>query len=320
MKDNGPHVPPSGTRFVVRGQTIGGSGGAAPAVMAIVNRTTDSFWSGARQWDDDVALRAVEDAVTHGADIVDIGGVRAGVGPPISVDEEIGRVVPFIHQVCQLFPDTAFSVDTYRAPVAQAAAQAGVHIINDTWAGHDPNLVTVAATYHLGLVCSHTGGLLPRTDPYRVAYPRRIDQATAAGPDNGDPRDGVLDDVLATVLATANRAEQAGVPPESLLIDPTHDFGKNTWHSLHLVRATQQLVATGYPVLMALSRKDFVGETLGLGPDERLEGTLAATAVAAWNGAKVFRAHDVKETRRVLDMVAALRGDILPQRVTRATN
>lgn len=165
MKDNGPHVPPSGTRFVVRGQTIGGSGGAAPAVMAIVNRTTDSFWSGARQWDIDVALRAVEDAVTHGADIVDIGGVRAGVGPPISVDEEIGRVVPFIHQVCQLFPDTAFSVDTYRAPVAQAAAQAGVHIINDTWAGHDPNLVTVAATYHLGLVCSHTGGLLPELTP-----------------------------------------------------------------------------------------------------------------------------------------------------------
>jgi dihydropteroate synthase len=102
-----------------------------------------------------------------------------------------------------------------------------------------------------------------------------------------------------------------------VLVDPTHDFGKTTWHSLHLVRRTQALVALGHPVLMAFSRKDFVGETLDLPPADRLEGTLASTAVAAWLGARVFRAHDVAATRRTLDMVAAIRGDRAPARAVR---
>ena len=102
-----------------------------------------------------------------------------------------------------------------------------------------------------------------------------------------------------------------------MLVDPTHDFGKNTWHSLHLVRRTEALVALGFPVLMAFSRKDFVGETLDLPAEERLEGTLAATAVAAWLGARVFRAHDVRATRRTLDMVATIRGDRPPARAVR---
>ena len=108
-----------------------------------------------------------------------------------------------------------------------------------------------------------------------------------------------------------------GIDPASVLVDPTHDFGKNTWHSLHLVRRTEALVQLGFPVLMALSRKDFVGETLDLPAEERLEGTLAATAVAAWLGARVFRAHDVRATRRTLDMVASIRGDRPPARAVR---
>jgi dihydropteroate synthase len=107
------------------------------------------------------------------------------------------------------------------------------------------------------------------------------------------------------------------VPAESLLLDPTHDFGKNTWHGLTLLRHTEALVALGYPVLMSLSRKDFVGETLDLPVDARLDGTLAATAVAAWCGAKVFRAHDVGATRQVIDMVASIRGDRPPARAVR---
>ena len=132
-----------------------------------------------------------------------------------------------------------------------------------------------------------------------------------------DPLDGVVDDVLRTVSTAAARAVSLGIDPASVLVDPTHDFGKNTWHSLHLVRRTEALVALGFPVLMALSRKDFVGETLDLPAEERLEGTLAATAVAAWLGARVFRAHDVRATRRTLDMVATIRGDRPPARTVR---
>jgi dihydropteroate synthase len=114
-------------------------------------------------------------------------------------------------------------------------------------------------------------------------------------------------DVLDRTLALAERAVRAGVDPGRIIIDPAHDFGKNTWHSLELTRRLGEMTATGWPVLLSASRKDFVGETLGLPPEERLPGTLAATAVGAWLGARVFRAHDVRQTRRSLDVVAALR-------------
>ena len=129
--------------------------------------------------------------------------------------------------------------------------------------------------------------------------------------------DGVLDDVLRVLSAGAERAVASGVAREAVLLDPTLDFGKTTLNSLRLVGTTDRVVALGYPVLMAISRKDFVGETLDLGIDERREGTLAATAIAAWQGATVFRAHDVRATRRVLDMVASIRGDRPPARCER---
>lgn len=300
-------VPPVSSPLVLRGQEVGSN---SPAIMAIINRTTDSFYAGARQLDDDQALRSAELALTGGAQIVDIGGVRAGVGPVIDTELEIRRVVPFIARLRAEFPELLISVDTWRAEVAQAAAEVGADLINDTWAGHDPELVRVAARNGVGVVCSHTGGLLPRTDPYRVTY---------FGSDpHANPQDAIVDDVLAKLAAAAKLAVAAGVNPQSVLVDPTHDFGKNTWHSLHLVRNTARLTELGFPVLMALSRKDFVGETLNLPADERLEGTLAATSIAAWLGAKVFRAHDVRATRRTLDMIAILRGELAPARITRA--
>ncbi|MGN8246825.1 dihydropteroate synthase [Cellulomonas soli] len=297
-------VPARGADLRLRGRTFGAD---HPVVMAVVNRTPDSFYAAAR-FDDAGADAAVARALEQGADIVDLGGVRAGRGPAVDVEEEIARVVPLVERVRRRHPELLVSVDTWRAPVARAAADAGVDLINDTWAGHDPELVEVAAERGLGIVCSHTGGAQPRTDPFRVTYPPT---------EGGDPLDGVLDDVLTTVLAGARRAVDLGVDPAGVLIDPTHDFGKTTWHSLHLVRRAPALVASGFPVLMALSRKDFVGEALDLGVDERLEGTLAATAVAAWLGARVFRVHDVQATRRVLDMVAVLRGDRAPARAVR---
>ena len=301
-------LPAAGADLVLRGRRFGPG---HPVVMAVVNRTPDSFYAAAR-YDDDGADAAVARAEAEGADLVDLGGVRAGRGPEVTPAEEIARVVPLIERVRRRHPDLLVSVDTWRAEVARAAADAGADLLNDTWAGHDPGLVEVAAANGLGVVCSHTGGLAPRTDPFRVSYPLPDD-----APEGSDPRDGVLLDVLDTLRTAAARAMSLGVPAESVLVDPTHDFGKNTWHSLHLVRRTAALTSLGHPVLVALSRKDFVGETLGLPPEDRLEGTLAATALAAWHGARVFRAHDVRATRRTVDMVASIRGDRPPIRATR---
>jgi dihydropteroate synthase len=125
-------------------------------------------------------------------------------------------------------------------------------------------------------------------------------------------------DVLGHVLALADRALAAGVDPARIVIDAAHDFGKNTWHSLELTRRLGEMTATGWPVLMSASHKDFVGETLGAGIEDRLAGTLAVTSVGAWLGARIFRAHDVRETRQALDMVASIKGDRAPLRLVRA--
>lgn len=287
--------------LVLRGRTFDSS---RPAVMAIINRTTDSFFSGNRHADLDSAKRALDEAVEAGADIVDIGGVRAGQeGAAVTAEQEVERVVPFVEHARAAHPDVLLSLDTWRAAVAAEAGRHGLDLVNDTWAGHDPELVHVAARIGAGVVCSHTGGLPPRTDPVKVTY----------GP---DPLD-VVRDVLRTLAEGARTAEQAGIPAQRILIDPTLDFGKTTVHSLEVLRHTGDVARLGYPILQALSRKDFVGESLGLEADDRLEGTLAATAVAAWLGATVFRAHDVRATRRVVDMVAVIRGDRMPVRTVR---
>lgn len=295
----------SGEAPEVAGLRLGGRSFAPgrTVVMAVLNRTPDSFFAGARQLDDDVALAAVDEAVAGGADVVDIGGVKAGPGDDVPVQQEVDRVVGFVAAVRQRHPGVVVSVDTWRAEVAEYACAAGAGLVNDTWAGHDPELVHVAARHGAGYVVSHTGGATPRTRPFRVTY--------GTGPD------GVVDDVVRTLTAGAARAVAAGVDPRSVLVDPTHDFGKNTWHGLTLVRRTDAVVAIGHPVLMALSRKDFIGETLDLPPDERLEGTLAATTLAAWLGATVFRCHDARATRRALDVVEAVRGDLVPPRALR---
>lgn len=290
-------VPAAPAVLRLRGRTFDAS---RPAVMAIVNRTPDSFWSGNRHADLDSALAALDEAVALGADLVDVGGVRAGQeGPVVTAEEEEERVVPFLAAARERHPDLVLSLDTWRASVARtAAAEAGIDLVNDTWQGAEPELVHVAADIGAGYVVSHTGGLPPRTDPVGVTYPP-------------EPL-GVVDDVLRTLRAGAERAVAAGVPADRVLIDPTLDFGKTTAHSLTLLRHTEAIVGLGFPVLQALSRKDFIGETLDLLADDRLEGTLAATAVAAWLGATVFRAHDVRATRRVVDLVASVRGERPP--------
>lgn len=272
-------------------------------IMAIVNRTPDSFYDRGATFTDEAAQAAVHQAVADGADVVDIGGVKAGPGENVDADAETARVVPFIEWVRGAHPDLLISVDTWRAEVAAKACAAGADLINDTWAGADPELPAVAAAYGAGLVCSHTGGAVPRTRPYRVHY--------------GTEVDGVVRAVLDEVTASAERAMGMGVPKDAILIDSTHDFGKNTFHGLALLRHVNDLVNTGWPVLMALSNKDFIGETLGVGLTERLEGTLAATALAAAAGARMFRVHEVGPTRRTLEMVGSIVGTRPPARTVR---
>ena len=263
-------------------------------LLAIINRTPDSFYDAGRYLDDDVALSAVARAVADGADAVDIGGVKAGPGPEVSVAEELRRVVSFVAAVRQTYPDLVISVDTWRASVADAACEVGADLINDAWAGHDPELAVVAAAHAAGYVCAHTGGHPPRTDPHRVRY------------------DDVVSAVVADLSRQANAAMAAGVREDGLLIDAAQDFGKNTYHSLQITGQISALVETGWPVLLAVSNKKFIAEALGLDgrKSDRIIGTLAITAVAAWEGVRMVRAHDVAQTRQVLDMVTGLRTGI----------
>lgn len=261
-----------------------------PVIMAIVNRTPDSFYDQGATFRDEPALARVEQAVAEGAAIVDIGGVKAGPGEEVTAEEEARRTVGFVAEVRRRFPDVVISVDTWRHEVGEAVCEAGADLLNDAWGGVDPRLAEVAARYGVGLVCTHTGGAEPRTRPHRVTY------------------DDVMADILRVTVGLAERAVALGVPREGVLIDPGHDFGKNTRHSLEATRRLGEMVATGWPVLVSLSNKDFVGETLDKPVKERVVGTLATTAVSAWLGARVYRVHEVAETRQVLDMVASIAG------------
>ncbi|MEU8913640.1 dihydropteroate synthase [Streptomyces nigrescens] len=278
-------------------------GAHEPVIMAIVNRTPDSFYDQGATFRDEPALARVEQAVADGAAIIDIGGVKAGPGEEVSAEEEARRTVGFVAEVRKRFPDVVISVDTWRHEVGEAVCEAGANVLNDAWGGVDPRLAEVAARYDVGLVCTHAGGAEPRTRPHRVTY------------------DDVMGDILRVTLGLAERAVELGVRRDAIMIDPGHDFGKNTRHSLEATRRLGEMADTvpqalGFaragdtplPVLVSLSNKDFVGETLDKPVKERVLGTLATTAVSAWLGAQVYRVHEVAETRQVLDMVASIAG------------
>lgn len=289
-----------------------------PRVMAIINRTPDSFYDKGATFALDAALSRCREVVDAGATIVDVGGVKAGPGDDVDAAEEIDRVVPFIAAVRELLDKRCssgssgssesrggssggsadisvdISVDTWRPEVAEAAVRAGATLINDTWAGYEPELVEVAGAHKVGYVCSHTGGAVPRTRPHRVHY------------------DDVVADVIRETTALAERAVECGVPEGKVFIDPTHDFGKNTFHGLEILRRIDEVTATGWPVLMALSNKDFIGETTGRGVGDRVAGTLAATAWCAARGVAAFRVHEVAETLDVIRTTAAIQGESAP--------
>lgn len=271
----------------------------ATIMMAIVNRTPDSFYDQGATWAEDKASARVDLVVRQGAEMVDIGGIKAAPGVEIGEAEERSRVVDFVARVREEHPGVVISVDTWRASVGDAACRAGADVLNDAWGGADPELVDVAAAHGAAIVCTHTGGATPRTRPYRVEY------------------DDVVRSAIDDTVGYAERALAAGVARDSIVIDPAHDFGKNTFHSLELTRRLGEMVATGWPVLVSLSNKDFVGETLDKPVGERLLGTLAATAVCATAGARVYRVHEVVETRQVVDMAWTIAGRRPPARAIR---
>ena len=266
------------------------------AVMAIVNRTPDSFYDRGATFGFDAAVAAAERALAEGADWLDVGGVKAGPGPPVSEAEELERLVPLIEAV-RGRTDAVISVDTFRPRVARRALAAGADVVNDPSGLRDPQVAEAAAEAGAGLVVMHTGGP-PRTRPHRPAYA------------------DVVAEVRAFLADRVALARQRGVPAERLIVDPGHDFHKNTFHSLELTRRLGELADLGHPLLVACSNKDFIGETLDVPLDQRLEGSLAAAAFSVVAGASIVRAHEVQATVRVVRMTEAILGR-RPPAVTR---
>jgi dihydropteroate synthase len=257
-------------------RTIGGRAfdfDRAVAVMAIVNRTPDSFHDRGRTFALPNAIEAVEAAVAAGADLVDVGGQPFAPGPELPVETELARVLPVI-EAARERTDAVLSVDTYRPEVAERAIGAGAGMVNDTSGLRDPRLAEVVADSAATLVVTHSLAA-PRTP-----YPR---------PTYGD----VVAEVADFLRRRVDVALERGVPPERLVIDPGHDLNKNTYHSLELTRRLPELAALGQPVLVAVSNKDFIGETLDAPRGERGDGTTAAVAICVLLGARIVRVHDV---------------------------
>jgi dihydropteroate synthase len=261
------------------------------AVMAIVNRTPDSFYDRGRTFALEKAVEHALAQVAEGADIVDVGGVKAGPGEEVGTDEELERIVPFVRAFRER-SDAILSVDTFRAAVAAESLDAGADIVNDVSGMVEPEIAdVVAARPGSALVVMHAGPV--RTRPFRPTYSPDVTTA-----------------VVRRCRELADEAQARGVPADAIIVDPGHDFAKTTPQSLEVTRRLPELVALGYPVLVALSRKDFLGECVGVGipPDERLEASLAAASVSAILGARIIRVHDTAATVRAMRTVEAILG------------
>jgi dihydropteroate synthase len=258
------------------------------AVMAIVNRTPDSFFDRGSTFELDRAIAAALAAVRDGADIVDVGGVPFGRGPAVSVDEELDRVVPLI-EALHAASDVVISVDTYRAVVARLCIEAGASIVNDASGLYDRSMAAVVADSAATLVLAHSLAP-PRSEPPRPRY------------------DDVTADVVAFLRDRIARAVAAGVPLGRLIVDPGYDLNKNTCHSLELTRRLDEIVAIGLPTLVAVSNKDFIGETLDRPRHDRLNGSLAVAVICVIKGARIVRVHDVAATVAAMRMTEAVLG------------
>jgi dihydropteroate synthase len=259
-------------------------------IMGIVNATPDSFSDGGpRSLEDRVALAAAQ--LQDGADVIDIGG-ESGVTnrPPVSAEEEIARVVPVIERVVEEL-GAIVSVDTYKPAVARAAVAAGAAIINDVSALRDPELADVCAETGAGLVIMHTRAA-PKQKLLDPSYDGRM-----------------FADVKQLLADRLELACARGVAREQVMLDPGPDFGKTPAQTVEVLQRVDELHEFGRPILLAISRKDFIGAVTGRRPAERLAGTLAALAHGADHGAHMVRVHDVAAAREFLSVRAVLTGE-----------
>jgi dihydropteroate synthase len=255
--------------------------------MGILNRTPDSFYDRGAYYRLDDLLRLADDHVSGGADVLDIGGVKAGPGPEVSEEEELERIVPAVDAVVRRF-DVPVSVDTWRAEVARQAFAVGACVGNDISGFADPGYLKVAADAGASVVATHIR-LAPRVADPEPEYP-----------------EGVLVAVRDRLVELGRRAEAAGIPKERIVVDAGLDLGKTWQQSLELLRASDRFAALGYPVLLSASNKTFLGKLLDLDVGERRTATLAASALGIVAGCRVLRVHDVKGTSRVRDVLDAV--------------
>jgi dihydropteroate synthase len=253
-------------------------------LMAILNRTPDSFYDRGATFGFDAFLRRADQVVAEGADLLDVGGVKAGPGPEVTEAEELDRVVPAIEALASRF-EVPLSVDTWRASVARAAYAAGAVMGNDISGFADPDYLPTAAKAGAAVVATHIR-LAPRVRDPEPHY----------------------DDVVAAVADRAGRALAAGVAPDRIVLDAGLDLGKTAEQSLLLLRASADLASLGYPLLLSASNKTFLGVVLGLEIDQRREASLSAAALGIVRGCRILRVHDVAGTRRVRDAIAAVLG------------
>ena len=275
--------------------------GARTYVMGILNITPDSFsGDGLLARESDFGQAALEQArsfVQAGVDILDVGGESTRPGSqPVDAGQEMGRVLPVIRALAAEF-DVLISVDTYRAEVADAALQAGASIVNDVWGLRaDPELAGVVSKWQAPVILMHN----------RSSWVHAEVRDRLGGRYIGMQYENLLQDVCRELLESVVLAHAAGVPDEHILLDPGIGFGKTVEQNLELIDRLGEIRSLGYPVLLGPSRKSFIGYTLELPPDQRLEGTAAAVAIGIARGADIMRVHDVQQMSRVARMADAI--------------
>lgn len=258
------------------------------ALMAIVNRTPDSFYDDGATFELEAAVAAALAAAQAGADWVDIGGVPFAPGPALSAAEESERVLPVVAGVSAI-SDVIISVDTFLPEVAERTIAAGAHVVNDTTGLANPEIAEVVAASGAHLVITHSLAKPRKVYP----HPRYVD---------------VVSEVAAFLREKVELALSLGVPAGKIIVDPGYDLNKNTLHSLEITRRFQEIAALGYPALAAVSNKDFIGETLNQDKSERLEGSLACAVIAVLGGARILRMHNVAESASAIRMTEAVLG------------
>ena len=275
--------------------------GSRTYVMGILNVTPDSFSGDGIISKGDtlsVAIEQARDFLASGADILDVGGESTRPSSaPVNADEEMERVIPIIHALHKNFPETIISIDTYKAQVAEEAIRAGAYIVNDVWGLRaDDGLALVAAKYKTPVILMHN-----RSNPASVEVREKFGNAYV-----GAEYQNLIEDVKDELMNSVSLARKAGIAESHIVLDPGIGFGKTREHNLELVNRLDEIRELGYPVLLGTSRKSFIGFTLDLPADQRMEGTAATISVGIMRGADIIRVHDVKEMARIAKMTDAI--------------